>query len=97
MKLKLYGIYGTLAHEKRPVYTDVRPTGEALACSEQITVEVPEQYPLSKNAMEETLIDIDGSTYLLQHVLTQYNGLPCLEWYDRGNFPHRVMFQIVNA
>ena len=86
---KLYESYGMLAHEHRPIYSDMIPATDAYNV---ITVEMP--YPLSKNAMGETLIDLDGETYLLAEVLTNFGDAPCLKWYD-GRNEHRKMLKVV--
>ena len=83
MRYKLYASYGVLAHEKTPIYSDEAPASEAYSI---ITVEIPDEYPLSENGLGETLIDIYGSTYLLQEVLTNSGDRPALKWYDGQSY-----------
>ena len=89
MTYRLYESYGALAHERRPIYSDTIPATEHYNI---ITVEMP--FPLSENAAGETLIDIDGETYLLSQVLSNYGDAPCIKWHD-GHQAHRIMLKVL--
>lgn len=89
MTYKLYESFGMLAHERRPIYSDTIPATEHYNI---ITVDMP--FPLSENAMGETLIDIDGETYLLCDVLSNHGDAPCIKWYD-GHTMRRVMLKVL--
>lgn len=90
MYYKLYESYGALAHERRPIYSDTIPATEHYNI---ITVDMP--FALAENAMGETLIDIDGETYLLAQVLTCRGDEPCIRWYDnRQKEHHRVLERV---
>lgn len=91
MLYKFYESYGMLAHEKRPVYSDTIPATDAYNV---ITVEIPDEYPLSENEAGETLIDIDGSTYLLREVLSNRGDAPALKWFD-GKTHRYVTLKVV--
>lgn len=91
MKYKLYASYGVLAHEKTPIFSDTIPASDAYSV---ITVEIPDEYPLSENDLGETLIDIEGKTYLLQEVLKNKGDDPVLSWYD-GHSYHTVPLMVV--
>ena len=91
MKHNLFESYGVLAHEKRPVYSDTVPASDAYNI---ITVEIPDEYPISENASGETLIDINGKTYMLYEVLTNNGDAPCLKWFD-GDRHHRIMLKVL--
>lgn len=79
MEIKLYESYGVLAHEYEPVYTEQAPLTNAYNV---VTVEIPDEYPISESITNETLIDIDGETYLLLQVLSNVKDAPALQWYD---------------
>ena len=88
MTYKLYESYGVLAHEKTPIYSDQIPASDAYNV---ITVDIPDEYPLSENAAGETLIDIDGGTYLLQEVLSNRGDHPVLRWFDGRNYRTKTL------
>lgn len=92
MLQKLYESFGVLAHEKQPVYSDIVPASEYYNI---VTVDIPEKYPLSENSDGLALIDIDGKTYTLHDVLSNYGDSPCLTWHD-GFYPHRVMLDVIS-
>lgn len=89
MKYKLYESYGLIAHEKKPIYSDTIPATEHYNI---VTVEMP--FPLSENAMGETLVEIDGQVYLLSEVLSNFGDAPCIIWYD-GHNNRRVMLDVL--
>lgn len=91
MLIKLYESFGVLAHEKRPYYSEIVPASESYNV---VTVDIPDDYPLSKNAMGETLIDINDVTYLLREVLNNYGDRPCLKWYD-GQTKRYIILDII--
>lgn len=91
MTYKLYESYGMLAHEKRPVYSDMIPATNAYNV---ITVEIPDEYTLSENGAGDTLIDIDGETYLLSEVLSNCGDSPALKWFD-GQKHHVVVLKTI--
>lgn len=87
--LNLYESWGMLGKEKTPVYSVTTPATE---CYDVITVGMP--YPLAHNAAGETLIDIDGTTWLLNDVLDARNGEPCIRWFD-GFHTHRTPLTVL--
>lgn len=91
MTYKLYESYGMLAHEKTPVYSDMLPATDA---HNVITVEIPDEYTLSENGAGDTLIDIDGETYLLREVLSNKGDNPALKWFD-GHKYHTVPLKVI--
>ena len=91
MHYKLYASYGVLAHEKRPVFTDTIPASDFY---DVITVDIPDKYPISENIFGQTLIDIEGETYLLHEVLNNFGDDPCLSWYNEHEV-RRVMLKVL--
>jgi hypothetical protein len=91
MKIDLYESYGVIAHEKTPVYSETIPASSAY---DVITVDIPDQYPLSRNELGETLIDIDGVTWLLREVLKNKGDHPALRWFD-GRRYHTIQLKTV--
>lgn len=89
MTYKLFESWGVLGKERRPVYSDTIPATEHY---DIITVDIP--YPLAENEMGETLIDIDGTTYLLSEVLTDCGDAPCIAIYD-GHQMRRIMLEVI--
>lgn len=88
--LKLYESWGMLGKEKTPVYSVTTPATENYNV---ITVEMP--FPLSENAAGQILVDIDGTTWLLNEVLDARRDAPCVRWYD-GQHTHRTPLTIVS-
>ena len=91
MLKKLCESYGVLGHEKRPVYSEMIPASDVYNV---VTVDIPDEYPTSENALGETLIDIAGNTYLLTEVLTNHGDKPCISWFD-GKQKHWITLEIV--
>lgn len=89
MTYKLYESWGMLGKERRPVYSDMIPATDHYNI---LTVEMP--FPLKENEMGETLIDLDGKNYLLSEVLSDWNDMPCIKWYDDQK-SHRVMLDVI--
>lgn len=89
MTYKLYESWGMLGKERRPVYSDMIPATEHYNV---LTVEMP--FQLSENGIGETLIDLEGETYLLSDVLSDWGDAPCIKWHD-GNKAHRVMLEVI--
>lgn len=80
MKMTIYGIYGTLAHEKRPVFTDVKPSGNTLYIAEEVNI--PDEIIAGKNEGGELILILGGTQYLLHEALTNAGDAPVLRWYD---------------
>lgn len=89
MTYKLYESWGMLGKERRPVYSDMIPATDHY---DVITVEMP--FALAENDFGETLIDIDGKTYLLSDALSDWQDAPCITWYD-GKKSHRIMLEVI--
>ena len=89
MRYELFASYGVLAHEKKPVFSDGIPASDFY---DVITVDIPDNYSVSKNNFGDTLIDINGTTYMLREVLSNYGTDPCLQWYD-GQKMNRVILR----
>lgn len=86
-QLIVYATYGTLAHEKEPVYT-ADGHGEIY---DAITVEIPSGITVSTNDAGETLLTTpDGTTYLANEILTNVGDEPALRWYDGADY-HTVI------
>lgn len=80
-KLKVYRNYGCLEAEKRAVYTHSAPESTAVTYDE-ITVIVPDDFGISKNYMDQTLIETpDGMIYLFDDLL-RGNRVLCIKYYD---------------
>lgn len=80
MKMTIYGIYGTLAHEKRPVFTDVKPSGNTPYIAENVSI--PDEIIAGKNEDGELILSLGGTQYLLREALTNAGDTPVLRWYD---------------
>lgn len=79
-KIKAFANYGMLAHEKEPVFTLHRLVSEI---SDEIEIEIPDEFKISQNYSGEYLIDIPGKhTYLLRDVISTYKKECVLEWRD---------------
>jgi len=92
MKLKIIANHGVLAHEKHPAYS----IGAKLSdIYDRITVEIPDEYPISESVTGEPLIDLDGRTYLLSEVLTNWGDMPCIRWTNKDGKPQRRNLKIV--
>lgn len=86
MKVEIYKSYGVLAHEKQPVYTWGAPASDIY---DQITVELP--YCVGANALDEPLLELDGTRYLLGDVLTNWGDSPALAWFDGQSNRHKML------
>lgn len=89
--MKIYESYGVLAHEKKPVFSVDIPASDAY---DEIRVYIPDEVEISENAMGEKLVDIEGNTYLLSEVLTNFGDKPCLKWFD-GKKERRIMLEVI--
>lgn len=89
MTLKLYESWGMLGKEKTPVYSVTTPATEHY---DVITVEMP--FSLSENEAGQILVDINGTTYMLNEVLDARNDVPCIRWYD-GHYTHRKSLTVL--
>lgn len=85
MTMRLYESYGALGHEFRPIYSWTVPATDHYNI---VSVEIPDEYPISRSVTQDLLIDLDGETYLLREVLTNFRDSPCLIWFD-GKQKHR--------
>ena len=90
MRIKIYGSYGVLAHEKRIVYTWSNPASDIYDC---MTVEIPDEIVKGSNHMDEPLLNLDGQVLLLSECLMAWDDKPALRWYD-GQGERRVMLNV---
>ena len=89
MKIKIYCNYGTLAAEKRNVYTYGNPNPTAI-CWDEITAETPEGWELYENYMGELMVTTPwGTNYTINDVLSG-NEKPCFSAFDRERRLHRA-------
>lgn len=80
--IQLYRIYGTLGHERQPVYAD------AECCPPEnpydlIEADLPKGWEAYKNALGETLIESpDRTVYLVSDCIKAVSDNPVLVWCD---------------
>lgn len=89
MKVEIYKSYGVLAHEKQPFYSQHAPASDIY---DVITVDVPNA--IGVNEMDDVLIELDGATYTLQEVLSNYGDAPALVWYDGEHNRHKLLKEV---
>ena len=97
MQAKIYANFGVLAHEYQIIYTATAPHCHAKA-SEQIVVEIPEEYSPYETVTGEPALSIPGMrwNYLLSEVLGSMDRLPAITWFD-GQHTHRKMLRVVEG
>lgn len=95
--IKAYANYGTLAHEKKTLYTVGAPT-ETATYSEEVEIILPEGFGVDENVAGGQLITVPGGeTYLANEIFYSANGCPELSWYDSGQRVHRVKCQVTDV
>ncbi len=78
--------YGVLAHEKETVYTFGGNHHHA-DFSEEVKIDIPDEFRLSRNHLEEYLIDVPtGETFLLSEILGFKGGCPVIHWQSRNEY-----------
>ena len=81
MKVKIHSYYGVLGHEKTPVYKE-HEINETI--SDALYVDVPNV--VGANEAGDTLVEINGSIYVLNELLcTTQTGKPAIQWHDGCN------------
>lgn len=95
--LKAYANYGTLAHEKKTLYTVGAPA-ETATYSEEVEIILPEGFEVDENVAGGQLITTpDGNVFLASEILGTYAGNPTITWYDSEQKLHRAKCQVVDA
>lgn len=95
--LKAYANYGTLAREKKTLYTVSNPS-ETATYSEEVEITLPEGFEVDENASGEQLVTTpDGNVFLASEVLGSYAGVPSITWYDSEQKLHREKCQVIDA
>ena len=87
--VRLYASYGTLGHEKTPVFTEGLPVSDSYRI---IDVILP--CKAWENNCGQTMVELAGETYLLYEVLTNIGNDPALRWYSNGHENIRKLREI---
>ena len=92
--LKAFANYGSLAHEKKVLFTVGNPSDTATH-SEVVEINLPEGFEIDENAAGEQLITTpDGQVFLASEILTSYADSPAIGWYDNCGNLHREKCEI---
>lgn len=92
MQISLYKSYGVLGREKEPVYTWGAPASEVY---DTISAEMPEI--IGTNEMGEPLVDLCGTTYRINDVLSTHYDAHALRHYDGRSTHYRAVREIKAA
>ena len=78
MLIKACCSYGVLAHENRNYYS-IYP---ASSVYDNLTLIIPDDLVYGINQMDEPILLLDGTKYVLSDVLTNWGDDPALRWFD---------------
>lgn len=86
--IEAFAYYGVLGHEKTAI---IRSIEISTGTYDKIEIDIPDNWYAGKNAIDETLIQPEGSryTYTLDEIVSVYrNNVMWAEWYD-GSMSHK--------
>ena len=79
MKMTVYCSWGVLAHEKHPVYSVHAPASEIC---DKVEINIPDEIIYGVNEIDEPILLLDGTKYLLSEALTNAGDSPVLRWHN---------------